>query len=156
MPFTRSTSLWVNSSATRSCTKRRSTEMQSWPLLENIARSAPSTARSTSASSSTTIAFLPPSSIELGTSRSAACDATWRPTSVLPVNITYSTLSISSGPSSDPEPVITCISPAGSPASSRTATPQRALKGVLLSALSTTPLPAARAGRESLMERVRG
>jgi hypothetical protein len=62
--------------------------MHSCPALENIARSAPSTARSRSASSRTIIAFLPPSSIELGMSRSAAWLATLRPTSVLPVNIT--------------------------------------------------------------------
>ena len=47
----------VNSSATASWTNSRSIEMQSWPALENSARSAPSTARSRSASSSTIIAF---------------------------------------------------------------------------------------------------
>ena len=62
--------------------------MQSWPAFENSARSAPSTARVRFASSQTIIAFLPPSSIELGISRSAACEATLRPTSVLPVNMT--------------------------------------------------------------------
>ena len=63
-------------------------EMHSCPAFENSARSAPSIVRRRSASSSTIIAFLPPSSIELGTSRSAAWLATPRPTSVLPVNIT--------------------------------------------------------------------
>ena len=78
----------MNSAAIRSCTSRRSIEMHSCPALENIARSAPSTARLRLASSSTSIAFLPPSSIELGIRRSAAWAATWRPVAVLPVNIT--------------------------------------------------------------------
>ena len=66
----------------------RSIEMHSWPALEKHARSAPSTVRCSGASSSTIIAFLPPSSIEHSISRSPALAATVRPTAVEPVNIT--------------------------------------------------------------------
>ncbi len=85
---TRSVSRRVNSSATASCTNSRSIEMHSWPALENSARSAPSTARPRSASSSTIIAFLPPSSIEAPIRLRPARSATVRPVAVLPVNIT--------------------------------------------------------------------
>ena len=77
----------ISSGAMLSCTSRRSIEMQSWPALENIARSAPSTVRRKLASPRTIIAFFPPSSIELGIRRSAALLATLRPRSVLPVNM---------------------------------------------------------------------
>ena len=62
--------------------------MQSWPVLANEPTAAPSTARSRSTSSVTTIAFLPPSSADTPMSRSPAWRAMVRPVSVDPVNIT--------------------------------------------------------------------
>ena len=130
--------------------------MQSWPALENSARSAPSTARPTFASPSTIIAFLPPSSIEAPMRLWPACSATRRPVAVLPVNIMKSTPSMSGVPSSDPAPVTTCTRPGGRPASSSVATPHRVEYGVWRSGLMTTPLPAASAGTASEMLSVSG
>ena len=60
-------------------------ETQSWPALENEARTAPSAARSTSASRSTSMGFLPPSSSEQPMRRSAQPAATFLPVAVDPV-----------------------------------------------------------------------
>ena len=70
-----------------SSTYMRSTLMHSWPVLAKQALTAPSTAASTSASASTIIGFLPPSSAEKPISRRAHCSATIRPVAVDPVNI---------------------------------------------------------------------
>ena len=77
----------ANTSYTAACTYTRSMLMQSCPLLEVIPRTAPGTARRRLASGSTSRAFLPPSSIELSLSRSAAMAATLRPVAVDPVNM---------------------------------------------------------------------
>ena len=72
-----------------SATYMRSMEMHSWPLEEKQARTAPSTVRSRSASSSTSMAFLPPSSSEQS-DQALAClggDAA-DPMRCEPVNIT--------------------------------------------------------------------
>ena len=50
----------------------------------------------------------------------------------------------------------TCISPAGSPASSSSATAHSAVNGVWLSGLSTTALPASSAGMASEMAIISG
>ena len=63
---------------------------------------------------------------------------------------------MSSGPSSEPEPVTAWMTSRGSPASSNSGRAPRALNGVWLSALNTTALPAAIAGTASLMLRVNG
>lgn len=86
--FTASTNAGTNRSWIASATYMRSIEMQSWPLDEKQARTAPSTVRPRSASSSTSMAFLPPSSNEQSISRSPACRAMLRPDSVEPVNMT--------------------------------------------------------------------
>lgn len=78
----------ANTSAMSSWTYNRSMEMQSWPAEEKQARTAPAAALSTSASASTTMAFLPPSSSETPTSRAAAPCATSRPVRVDPVKET--------------------------------------------------------------------
>src|SRR5919199_1240078 len=77
-------SLRWNSSATDSCTNSRSIEMHSCPAFENSARSAPSTVRARLASSSTIIAFLPPSSIDDPIRLRPACSAIRRPVAVQP------------------------------------------------------------------------
>jgi hypothetical protein len=84
----RATNLSRKASATDSWTKSRSMEMQSCPAVEKQARTAPSAALSRSASSRTSIAFLPPSSSETPTRRAAARSATSRPVRVEPVNET--------------------------------------------------------------------
>ncbi len=61
--------------------------MHSWPVLANDPTTAPSTARSRSTSSVTTMAFLPPSSADMPIRRSPAWLATLRPVAVEPVNI---------------------------------------------------------------------
>lgn len=63
-------------------------EMQSCPAEEKQARTAPAAAFSMSASSSTSMAFLPPSSSEQPISRAAARWATIFPVVVEPVNET--------------------------------------------------------------------
>ncbi len=75
-------------SATDSWTYSRSMEMHSWPAEEKQARTAPAAAFSMSASSSTSMAFLPPSSRETPTRREAAPTATSRPVRVEPVKET--------------------------------------------------------------------
>ena len=67
----RAESLATNSSKTDSCTIAVPRDVQRWPAVPNPPNSAPSTARSTSASSITTIGFLPPSSRH--------GDCRWRP-----------------------------------------------------------------------------
>lgn len=121
-----STKRGTKASQTAASTYMRSIEMQSWPLLAKAARTAPGTALLRSASARISSAFLPPSSIELSTSRPAAWLATRRPTRVLPVNMTKSLCSMTGVPSSAPEPVTTCSTPGGSPASSSSTAPHSA------------------------------
>ena len=60
-------------------------------------------------------------------------------------------MSISVGPTSGPSPQTTWNSPSGRPASSSICTPYSGESAVLLSGLSTTPLPAISAGIASEM-----
>ena len=64
----------------------REEAVQRWPEVPNAPQTVPSIALSTSASSITMIAFLPPISSEQIALRSAQADATNRPVSVDPVN----------------------------------------------------------------------
>ena len=82
----RSASVAANSSATDSCTMKRLAAVHASPMLRILATIAPSTAASRSASSKTTNGALPPSSIEVRSTFSAACASSVRPTSVEPVN----------------------------------------------------------------------
>ena len=88
MALVRAANRSTKSSAIDSWTYSRSMEMQSWPAEEKQARTAPAAAFSTSASSRTSMAFLPPSSRETPTSRAAAPWATSRPVRVEPVKET--------------------------------------------------------------------
>ena len=63
----------------------RSIDSHNCPAEEKQARMAPSAALATSASASTSIGFLPPSSSEQPISRDAACVAMVRPVAVDPV-----------------------------------------------------------------------
>ncbi len=98
----RASSLATNSSWIDSWTIAVPSDVQRWPAVPKPPNSAPSTARSTSASSITTIGFLPPSSRH--------GDWTWRPhsspilepTALEPVKPTLSTSPSSSALSSPP------------------------------------------------------
>src|SRR4051794_12074353 len=116
----RSESLATNSSYTDSCTIAVPSDVQRCPAVPNPPNSAPSTARSTSASSITTIGFLPPSSRH--------GDWMWRPhsspilepTALDPVKPTLSTSprpSASSSPAnvSAPDAWTTFSTPPGTP-----------------------------------------
>ena len=63
----------------------RDEAVQRWPEVPNAPQTAPSTARSRSASSITMMTFLPPISSEQMALRSAHAEATMRPVSVEPV-----------------------------------------------------------------------
>lgn len=88
MAFVRATKRSRKASAIDSWTYSRSMEMHSCPAEAKLPRTAPSTARARSASRSTSMAFLPPSSREQPTRRAAAAWATSRPVRVEPVNAT--------------------------------------------------------------------
>ena len=93
---------------------------------------APSTAMFTSASSSTMLGLLPPSSRVSFLMLPAAILCTCRPTSVEPVNeiLSISGLSQISAPTVAPPPTTTLSTPGGSPASSAVFANSRHVSGV--------------------------
>src|SRR5919204_543293 len=116
---TRSARRSTGGPATPSCAISRPPAVQTWPALRNVARSAPSSAASRSASSSTTFADLPPSSSVSRFRFPAAARWISRPTSVEPVKETLSTSSCSaSAAPASASPVTTFQTPSGTPASS--------------------------------------
>ena len=108
-------------------------------------------ARSRSASASTIIGSLPPSSSDTGVSVRAARSMTFLPVAVEPVNITMSTSSISACPVS-PRPVATWKTPSGSPHSRIASSISSDVSGVTSDGLRITALPAASAGMQSPKE----
>ena len=122
--------------------------MQIWPLFDIAHWTAMLAARSTSASRSTIIGSLPPSSSEQGISRSAAATATLRPVLVEPVKWIMSTLSTSAAPVA-PAPVATWKTSAGAPHSRAASASMRLVNGVISLGFSTTELPAISAGMQS-------
>ena len=122
--------------------------MQRWPVVPNADQRMPSTARSRSASASTTIAFLPPSSRLRRLSRRPAFSAMPVPVAELPVNEITATsgLSTIASPTSAPLPVTRFTTPGGKPASAISSTRSVAQCGVSLDGLKTTVLPVTRAG----------
>jgi hypothetical protein len=131
-------------------------DTQTWPADAKHPWMAPYTAASRSASASTIIGFLPPSSSEHPIKRSAACRATSLPVRVLPVNIMKSTRSPSAGPSSGPSPVTMPNTSGGRPAWRSRSTAQSAVKLVCTSGFSTVALPAISAGAASVTARLSG
>src|SRR5260370_31551606 len=105
---------------------------------------APSTARSTSASSITRIAFLPPISRCRRLKVGAQATEIRRPTSVQPVKDTPLTSGCwtSGSPHVAPEPITTFQTPGGRPASSNTRASATTDAGVSVAGLITTVLPA--------------
>ena len=118
-------------------------------MLRILAIIAPSIAASMSASSNTMNGALPPSSIAVLSTLSAALCRSLRPTSVEPVNDTTRTRgSCSMASTTGPErrDGITLTTPAGTPASSRIGISASMVSGVSDAGLSTTGQPAASAG----------
>ena len=101
-----------------SCTSSREPAQQTWPWLNQIASTTPSTAPSRSASSNTMKGDLPPSSSVSDLPVPAVAWRIRRPTSVEPVKAILSTpgCSTSAAPVA-PSPVTTLSTPGGRPAS---------------------------------------
>ena len=145
----RLTSFSVNSSRTELATWNRLAAVQASPPLRILARIAPSTAASTSASSNTTNGALPPSSIDVRSSLSADCLTRAFPTPVDPVNV-----SLRSRPSLIRASVIgpgllvgsTDSTPFGRPASSISLASSNMVRGVSWAGLTIIVQPAAKAG----------
>ena len=122
--------------------------MHVWPLLNMPPQTAAFAARSRSASASTIIASLPPSSRLYGISRSAARCAILLPVRVDPVNWMKSASSTSAEPVA-PAPVRHSSTP-GAPTSSRQPrTISRVATGVSSDGLMATAAPANSAGTAS-------
>ncbi len=119
--------------------------MQIWPLFDIAHCTAMFAARSRSASLSTIIGSLPPSSSETGMRRSAARAMTFLPVRVEPVNMIMSTLSISAAPVS-PVPVATERTPSGNPTAAAPSATSRLVSGVTSLGFITTEFPAMSAG----------
>src|SRR5262249_12527392 len=137
-----------NSSYTSSKTTIRLAAAQRCPALEKDDASAHSTARSRSASSQTTRAFLPPSSRQTLARRRPACSLIQRPVAAEPVKLTKSTSddSTSGGPTSPPSPWTTLTTPGGS--SSLQSSPKSAAeRGVCSDGFSTVAFPHRTAGK---------
>ena len=124
-------------------------EVQAWPQLRILARRAPSTAASRSASSKTTNGALPPSSIDPRNTLSAARAMSPPPTSVEPVNVGLRRRgsSISGAVTAlEAELTMTFTTPGGRPARSRTSAIAMVESGVCRDDLTTSVQPAASAG----------
>ena len=122
--------------------------MQRWPVEKKPLFSAAFTATSRSASSSTTIGFLPPiSSWNLAMRATQACAMRW-PVATEPVKLIALTRlsSSSTWPTSEPRPITRLNTPGGRPARCRMSAIAQALPGTRSAGLSTTALPKASAG----------
>ena len=145
----RLTSFSVNSSRTEFATWKRLAAVQASPPLRILARIAPSTAASTSASSKTTNGALPPNSIDVRNRASDACLTNALPTPVEPVKV-----SLRSRPSSISAVVTsrgwlvgsTDSTPLGRPASSISLASMSIVSGVSCAGLTIIVQPAAIAG----------
>src|SRR5882762_1632433 len=129
-------------------TNMRVGALQDCPEFWNTCSTLLVTARSKSASSSSTLGDLPPSSWCTRLTEAAAFLATSVPARVDPVKDTMSTSRCedSGAPTLAPSPLIRLNTPAGTPASCITFAQMMALKGEYSEGLSTMVHPAARAG----------
>ena len=146
--FARATKRSTNSAYTFRCTATRLAAVQRCPVVPNPPQTAPSTARSSRASSITMMMFLPPISRWQCLKAGAQASDTLRPTSVEPVNDTmWTSLSPMSGaPTCVPPPVTMLTTPLGRPASSRAWIRFTTESGVSDAGLITTVLPTMSAG----------
>ena len=143
----RARSLAYIRSAINSATSRREPAQHTWPWLNQIASTTPSTALSRSESSKTTNGDLPPSSSDSFLSVPAVAWRIARPTSVEPVKAILSTSSwATSAAPVAPSPVTMLTTPGGSPTSTQISAKASAVSGVNSAGFSTTVLPAASAG----------
>ena len=144
----RALSLATSRSATPSCTRMREPAQQTWPWLNQIASTTPSTTLSRSASWKTMNGDFPPSSSESflpAAGGRGADDA--GPTSVEPVNAILSTSGWATSASPvRPSPVMMLTTPGGSPTSSQSSANRSAVSEVNSAGLSTTVFPIASAG----------
>ncbi len=122
--------------------------MQDSPMLRILAIMAPSTATSRSASAHTIRAALPPSSMEVRSTLSAACRSSTRPTSVDPVNESLRVRrSASSAETTSPDRlVVTTLTTPGTPTSSMMRARNSMVRGVWAAGLVIVVQPAASAG----------
>ena len=133
-------------------------DMHTWPWCRNEPNAPTETAFSTSTSSSTMSADLPPSSRCTRFEFSAASRATMRPARVDPVNDTSCTPgSVTSASPTSAPPGSMANRPVGRPASSkmraRATPPHTAVRG---SGFKMTALPSASAGATARIERMSG
>src|SRR6185503_19551240 len=122
--------------------------VQRWPVVPKAPHSAPSSASSRFASSSTIMGFLPPSSSEQCLKLLAEVVPIIRPTALEPVNETARTSGCSNigAPVSDPNPVTMLTTPLGTPASTRVRTRLKVESGVSCAGLMTQVFPQTSAG----------
>src|SRR6266571_4754204 len=122
--------------------------VQRCPVVPKAPQSAPSTAKSRLASSSTIIGFFPPSSSEQCLKLFAAVSPTMRPTAVEPVRETARTSGCSDKgpPTVDPKPLTILTTPLGRPASASVRTKLKTESGVSCAGLMTQVLPTTTAG----------
>ena len=143
----RAFSLATSRSATPSCTRIREPAQHTWPWLNQIASTTPSTTLSRSASGKTMNGDFPPSSSESFLPLPAVAARMSRPTSVDPVNAILSTSGWATSASpARPSPVMMLTTPAGSPISSQSSAKRSAVSEVNSAGLSTTVFPMAIAG----------
>ncbi len=126
-------------------TIRREEAVQRWPVEKKAPLSAQSTATLRSASSSTTIGFLPPSSswtFFIGSDATQEA-ATRRPVATEPVKETADTSLCSSSacPTTVPRPMTRLKTPAGTPAAMMISARAWAVAGTSSAGLKTTVLP---------------
>src|SRR5881396_1575293 len=143
----RALSFVTSRSAIPSCTSSREPAQHTWPWLNQIASTTPSTTLSRSASSNTMNGLCPPSASDSFLPDPAVALRMMRPTSVEPVNAILSMsgwFTINSPVR--PSPVTTLSTPAGSPASCAISARHSAVSGVNSAGFSTTVFPAASAG----------
>ena len=130
-----------------SCARMREPAQQTWPWLNQMASTTPSTTLSRSASSNTMNGDFPPSSSDSFFPVPAVATRMSRPTSVDPVKAILSTpgCATSAAPVR-PSPVMMLTTPAGSPASTHSSANSSAVSEVNSAGLSTTVFPIAMAG----------
>ena len=147
-PRTAGSSRPRNSSYADRSTRIRERAQQSWPALSKTAYGALAAAAARSASANTTLALLPPSSRVTRFTCSAQPAMIRLPTSVEPVKHTLRTSGwvTNRSPTTEPLPGRTVSTCSGRPASSASSPIRIAVSGVSSAGLSTTVLPAARAG----------
>ena len=131
--------------------------MQVCPVAPKIPASAPTTARSTSASAKMMLGDLPPSSSVTGRRLRPAIAAISRPTAALPVKLTLSTPAwLTSTLPTAASPVTTLNTPAGNPACSTNFANSSVVAEACSDGFTTRQLPAASAAASLLASKVMG